>query len=246
MRVNPKLQDLQKHDKPINYNEVCITELKQLKERENLLAKRVVEGYGSIWNSRNDRGEKFVKGAFSKSITDMGPKSEGTYKIKFRNEHGKVCSLFEELKEDDTGLYFRTAPLDTVSWADELLIQLTSGSVNNFSIGFKHQWDKIEWDDADDTMINLEARLFEISAVGIPSDLATYAVRAAEEIEYLQDEIEDFVISLPRSKQLEARKIITRCISLSTDEPQEQRRNALTQKEPIEAELDLNYIISKL
>ena len=247
MRVNHNLRDLQKRDSPINYSNVSVNQLGKLEKRKSLLDERIVEGYGVIWGSVNDRGEKFIKGSFAKSIADLGPGTNSSYQIKFRDEHGRACSLFQELKEDEIGLYFKTVPLDAVQWSDDMLVQLKSGTINNFSIGFKHVWDKIEWDEEEDCMVNLEAKLFEISAVSIPSDITTYAVRAAEEIEYLTEDVEEFIITLPRSKQLEARKIITRCMSLTQNEPPVQIRKALKdEKKPTETGLDINYLISKL
>lgn len=258
MRQHPNIAKFQKREMPVNYSDLVINQLGEivkrsgaadLSQRESNLAKRVVEGYGVIWGSVNDRGEKFVKGCFAKSISDLGPGTNSAYHIKFRDEHGRACALFAELKEDDIGLYFKTVPLDKVSWCDDMLVQLTSGTINNFSIGFKHNWDKVEWDDGDDCLINLEARLFEISAVSIPSDIETYCVRSAEEFEYVEEDVEDFIIKLPRSVQFEARKIFTRCMSLSKSEPQEQTRTALKKRngEPIETgKLDIKFLTQKL
>lgn len=251
-RINPKINEFQKREAPINYSNLAINSLGELvaavsilEKRESLLKDRIVQGYGVIWGSRNDYGEKFVKGCFAKSISEQGPDANSTYQIKFRDRHGNSCALFVELTEDEIGLYFKTKPLDKVKWCDDLLVQLESGTINNFSIGFKHMWDKVEWDEEDDSLINLEARLFEISAVDIPSDLKTYAVRSHEEPEYLRDDVEDFILSLPKSKHLEARKIFTRCMTLDHKEPTLEERKLLLSKKPPKTGLDLNYLISK-
>lgn len=215
---------------------------------ESLLDKRVVEGYGVLWGQRNSHGEKFVKGAFSKAINDLGPKSNSAYKIKFRDRHGKTCALFEELYEDEIGLFFRTMPLDDVSWANDVLTQLRSGSLNNFSIGFNHVWDKVEWDDDDDCLVCLEARLFEISVVDIPSDMSTYAIRSVEK-EYLVDDVEDFIASLPRSKQLEARKLFSICMTLQNEEQVDNNRSHSSLKSSHNTKkkkIDLSYIANKI
>lgn len=247
MRQSRKIKELRKNDTPINYSTLSVNEMGSLQSRAKLLDDRVVEGYGVIWGSINQHEERFVKGAFAKSISDSGPESNSTYKIKFVDRHGKACSLFAVLREDEIGLYFRTMPLDNVQWANDLLTQIRSGTINNFSVCFKHVWDKAEWDDENDCLVILEARLFEISGVDIPSDLATYAIRNLEEIEYLRDDVEDFIISLPKSKQIEARKIFTRCMTLSEQEPQEQMRNALRDsKKQSKSGLDFDYLIDKL
>ncbi len=243
---NKHIEQLRKTAPPIAYNNVHID------KRSSLLEERIVEGYGVIWGQRNSHGEKVVKGAYTKSIKENGPGSDTPYQIKFRDEHGKACALFEELREDETGLYFRTKPLDNVQWANDLLTQLKSGTINNFSIGFRFLWDRLEWDDEDDSMIILEARLLEISAVAIPSDEATFAIRAYEEPEYLQEDTEEFILSLPKSKQLEARKIITRNISLASQKaPQESIRTTVPKKKstPVKngkPSVDYNYLLNKI
>ena len=247
-RSNPKLREYQLRDMPINYSNFAVNAAGNLEERASKLNDRVVSGYGVIWGSKNDYGEKFVKGCASKSISEQGPGSKSRYEIKFRDRHGKSCSLFAKLTEDDTGLYFETLPLDKVSWCDDLLVQIRSGTINNFSIGFKHCWDRVEWDEEDQCMINLEIRLFEISAVDIPSDVQTYATRSAEDNEFLQDDVEDFILTLPRSRQLEARAIFTRCMLPLDETPLEQRQKAPEVKTPIVEQSTgiINYLKSKI
>lgn len=242
---NKNIEQLRKSAAPITYNNVAVSQIANLEKRASLLDDRVVEGYGVIWGTRNSHGEKFVKGCFAKSISEQGPGSGSNYQIKFRDEHGKACSLFAEIIEDEIGLYFRTVPLDNVPWANDLLVQLRSGTINNFSLGFRFIWDKTEWEDDTDSLIIMEARLFEISAVAIPSDTTTFMVRGAEEIEYLQEDTEDFILSLPKSKQLEARKIITRNISLASQtEPSVPKRETLKKKaKPV---IDYSYLTKNL
>jgi len=180
-----QLSQLKKRSAPINYGTVSVNECGMLQERNNLLDQRIVEGYGCIWGSKNDYGEIVVRGAYTKSIKDNGPGSNSNYQIKFRDEHGRACALFEVLIEDEIGLYFKTKPLDNVQWCDDLLVQLRSGTINNFSNGFKFLWDRIEYDAEQDALVILEARLFEISAVAIPADMETFAMRSNENKEIL-------------------------------------------------------------
>lgn len=247
---NRHIEQMRKASTPISYTSAAINDpAVKLEKRESLLDKRIVEGYGCIWGSRNSHGEKFVKGCFAKSITENGPGSNSAYEIKFRDQHDKACALFEEIIEDEIGLYFRTKPLDNVSWANDLLVQLRSGTINNFSNGFRFIWDKVEWEDETDSLIVLEARLFEISAVTIPSDMETFAIRSVDELEYLVEDTEDFILSLPKSKQLEARKIITRNISLATqtEPPKPASTKALKKpSKPKKANIDFDYLLKNL
>lgn len=244
-----KINERKNKAMPIAYSNVSVNELGQLQERSQLLDQRVVEGYGCIWGSINSHGEMFVKGSFAKSITENGPGSNAKYELKFRDEHGRACALFEVLKEDEIGLYFRTKPLDNVQWANDLLVQLRSGTINNFSNGFKYIWDKVEWDDENDCLVMLEARLYEISAVAIPSDMETFAIRSIEEAEYVTEDTEEFIDSLPKSKQLECRKIIARNISLAQQvEPSEIKGRTLKKAEikPKKSSIDYKYLSQNL
>jgi HK97 family phage prohead protease len=240
-------------EKPINYSYLSVNAQGKICERKingkSILDERIVEGYAVIWGEVNSHGERFVKGAFSKAIKDIGPASNSNYQIKFRDRHGKTCSLFEDIYEDEIGLFFRTKPLDNVSWADDVLTQLRSGSLNNFSIGFKHVWDKVEWDEENDCLVCLEVRLFEISVVDIPSDMSTYVIRSAEK-EYVQEDVEEFIASLPKSKQLEARKLFSICITLQTEEQVDNKRShssqTSSQKKKAKKKVDLKFIIDNL
>lgn len=245
--LHPNIIKFQKRDLPMNNSTLSINKMGKMEDTmKSKLDQRIVCGYGVIWGSVNDYQEMFVKGCFAKSISDLGPASNSAYKIKFRDRHGKSCSLFAQLKEDDIGLYFETLPLDDVSWANDLLTQLRSGTINNFSIGFKHIWERVEWDDENDCMVNLEARLFEISAVDIPSDMETYAVRSAEELEFINDDVEEFILTLPKSRQLDGRRIFARCMAPIIEEPPVQRKALDNNKPPVKKAVDYTFLTQNL
>jgi len=247
MNIEDKIKEIKQRAAPINYSTVSVNEFGELKERSSKLDDRIVEGYAVIWRKANDCGEKFIKGAFTKSIRERGPGSGANYEIKFLYQHnqGDALSLFDELKEDEIGLYFRTKPLDDVPSADRVLKQLRSGTLNNFSQGFDFVWDMMEYDESDDTVVVKEAKLFEISVVGIPADMNTFAIRSKENIELLHDDTEDFIMGLPRAKQLEAREIFARHKTLLNIGPDEQRKKTLDVK-PDEIGIDYNYLLNNL
>ncbi|WP_143861821.1 HK97 family phage prohead protease [Nostoc linckia] len=240
MTLHPKIQELKRRAGAISYSNVSVNERGELDK--SLLDQRIVEGYAVIWGERNLHGEIFVKGAFAKSIREHGPGSGSSYEIKFLYNHNtdEPLSLFEELKEDDTGLYFRTKPLDAVDRAEQTLIQLRSGTLNNYSQGFNYIWDKMEWDEATESIIVRECQLFELSVATIPSGLTTYTVRSAEDLDYLNDETEYFIKSLPRNKQLEARQLFSRHKALANFEPSEQRTLEIDKPQGV----DISYIIN--
>lgn len=249
MKLHPKIEELKKRAAPIEYSTTVVDPNGNLQERQSLLDQRIVEGYGTIWGQINLHQERFFKGAFQRSIQENGPGSGAAYEIKFRDEHGRAMALFSDLKEDDIGLYFRTKPLDDVSWADDFLTQLRSGTINNFSNGFKYIFDAnaMQWNEKDQAIDIRSARLFEISGTAIPSDMKTFAIRSLD-AEDLYELTEDFIKSLPRKNQLEARRIFAYHKSQAEIEAHEAKANALKDTEtPIESRaIDYNYLLNNL
>ena len=246
--MQAQIQELKKRAAPIAYSSTTVNIDGQLQERTSLLDKRVVEGYGAIWGNTNLHQERFFKGAFKRSIEENGPGSNAAYQIKYRDEHGRAMGLFDELKEDNIGLYFRTKPLDDVSWADDHLTQLRSGTINNFSNGFKYIFDErsMKWNEEDKVIDIFNARLFEISGTAIPSDMGTFAIRSLGNDDIFEL-TEDFIKTLPRQNQLEARRIFAIHKSLNESMAQEAKLNDLQTEKPIEKRgIDYQYLINNL
>lgn len=249
MKMHPKIQELKSLAAPINYRYAEIGQSATLEKRSSLLDERIVEGYGFIWGQKNLHNERFFKGAFERSIRENGPNSGAAYQLKFRNRHGYSLALFDELIEDEIGLYFRTKPLDKVAGADDVLTQLRSGTLNNFSGGFNYVFElnSMKWNDIEDCIDIFNARLFEISVEDIPSDLSTYAKRSIEDEDELFDDTEEFIKSLPRRQQLEARHIFARHKSLNNVESLDEKLKVLNVAKPIEERaIDYDYLIKNL
>lgn len=248
MRLHSKIVELKKRAAPIAYSASTVSRDGKLENFNNLLDQRIVEGYGCIWGVKNSHDERFFKGCFARSIKENGPDSGAAYQIKFRDEHGRAMALFEVIEEDEIGLYFRTKPLDDVSWADDCLTQLRSGTINNFSDGFKYIFEDyaIQWNETFQSIDIYEARLFEISAVAVPSDLQTFALRSQDDPEELYELTEDFIKSLPRKNQLEARHLFARHKSLNEQKAQDDSIIALRNQEPTAKGLDYNYLLNNL
>ena len=181
----------------------------------NSLDAGVVEGYAIIWGQRSLTGYKFLKGCCSRSIQEHGPKSGANYQIKFLLQHdqNEPMALLEELVEDEVGLRFKTKPLDLWdlpgSAAYRLIAQLKSKTINNFSHGYDWIWDKTSYDDTDDSLVAAEIQLFEISAVTIPAGMNTRQIQSVEELGSLQEDISDFISTLPQRHRMQARQLFT-------------------------------------
>lgn len=213
--LQERIRRLKIQARPINYTEVSVNERgKRSSKVTDKLDQRIITGYLIVWGNRNMFGQKCIKGSCAKSIRERGPNSNAKYKITFLWQHCQddPLALFDILEEDDYGLYFETKPLDDVPNAERTIKQIRSGTLNQFSVGFDYVWDKIEYDETDDSLVLLEIDLFEGSVVTIGADGETYATaqRSAATLETLHDETEIFINDLPRKDRIAARQLFAR------------------------------------
>src|SRR6187551_2095422 len=119
---------------------------------------RVIKGYLSVWGVRDTYGTVFIKGCFAKSIQERGPQSGSKQKIAFCWQHDLCDPIgqFTKLEEDDYGLYFEAVAVNVPN-GDRALEQIASGTLNQFSHGFLHVWDKMEYDETQDAILIYEA-----------------------------------------------------------------------------------------
>jgi HK97 family phage prohead protease len=244
MTIAEKTAEKIKHAKlqaaPINFRALSVTANGVLNDSvKSDFDNRIIRGYAIIWNNRNSYGEKVIKGAATKSINDKGPGSNAKFKLTFRWQHDRTdpLSLFASLVEDDIGLRFETEPLDDVPNADRTIKQLRSGTLNQYSVGFRYVWDKIYYDENDDSLVLTEIDLSEISVVTEASDDETFTLRSdvsyEDQLISFNDEIDDFIFTIPRQHQLELRMLIARQKSLLENKPLELRHKALGIKKPV-------------
>lgn len=236
------INELKQRSSFINYFDLAVNQKGALIQRnaEEDFNNRIISGYVLVWGSRNKHGEIFVKGCCANSINQRGINSVSNYKIQFLWQHDSDDPLsLVELTEDDFGLHFRTRPLDAVPNAERALLQVKSGTINQFSAGFNYIWDKIEYDEATDSLILREIELIEISVVSRASEGNTFAFRSIEQYNDLNDDIETFISSLPRDKKIQARKLFSLQKTLIPDEPfKDIQRDA----KPPESKIDLNRL----
>lgn len=197
--------------KNFEYKEVTIDE-----------EKRKVSGYLAVFGNKDSDGDILMKGCFAKSLRERGPQSATNGKIAFLLQHKMDSPLgrFTTLREDDFGLYFESLMDEGVQRCDETLIQLKSGTLNQFSIGFQYIWDKCDWDPNAEALIVKEVNLFEGSVVTLGANDLTYfagmkAAQKQEKREELMKETETFIKGLPSQFQYQARQMFAKNINLA-------------------------------
>jgi HK97 family phage prohead protease len=204
----------QRGNQPVKYKSLSFKDI-TIDEESNKIS-----GYLAVFGNKDDDGDILMKGCCAKSLRDRGPQSATSRKIAFLWQHDMENPLgrFTILREDDYGLYFEAEMDKGIEICDRALIQLKSGTLNQFSIGYQYIWDQCEWDVNSEALIVKEINLFEGSIVTMGANEMTYfagmkSAQRKEAIEKLLKETEKFIISLPDHKQYAARQIMAKNIS---------------------------------
>ena len=213
---------------------------------------REIKQYFAIWGVSDDYGTQPMKGCFTKSINERGPKTQATNKIVVLNQHNQKSPLCvpTELYEDEIGLFGRYTPDPDIEENDILVKRVKRGTINGGSYGFNYVWDKMEYDDKTDTIYMFECETYEVSPVTIASQGQTFVVRNKNgvlEDKFLEEETEDLIKQLPRKYHLELRTLISRHISLAKMQPPQRSQKALKDGKPKQrGGVDYNFLTENL
>lgn len=213
---------------------------------------RTVSGYFAVFGNKDLSGDIIIKGAFAKSIQERGPGTDNGNKIAFCWQHDikNPIGRITVLKEDDFGLYFE-AIMDTIEEAERALVQLKSGTLNQFSIGFNYIWDKIEYDSDLDAFICKELYLAEGSVVTLACNpMAQFEGMKSADLEDKRIEIrkalEQELKGLSFSKAFVLRQLISDQLSLASVQPSDTLKKELQAGTDIGTSLDFGAIVNSL
>lgn len=124
------------------------------------------EGYASVFENVDNGLDVVSRGAFAKSL--------GSRKVKMLWQHDpeKVIGVWDEIKEDERGLYVKGRILKDVQKGAEAMALLRAGALDSMSIGYRTV--QATKEGAGNVRRLLEVDLFEISLVTFPmNELAT-------------------------------------------------------------------------
>jgi HK97 family phage prohead protease len=122
----------------------------------------VVEGYGSVFGNRDSYGDIVEPGAFAATIRNRKPK------MLWQHNMADVIGVWDEVREDERGLYVKGRLLKEVQKAREAEALLRAGAIDGLSIGFRTVKDEIEG-----AVRKLkEIDLYEVSFVTMPANAA--------------------------------------------------------------------------
>lgn len=196
---------------------------------------RTISGYAAIFDNVDKAGDMLIRGCFSRSLKERGPESSANDKIIFLWMHkmdeplGKITKLIE----DERGLYFE-ATIDRIDLGDRALIQLESGTLNQFSIGYNYVWDRCEWRKVNgiDVFVVGEVVLYEISVVSIGCNGETEygGLKSSEDVDKAYNELFDNLSNelkdLPINKKSALQGLISKVWSLAKIETATDRKGS--------------------
>lgn len=120
------------------------------------------EGYASLFGIADGGGDTVAPGAFAASLRRRGP---GQVRMLYQHFAHAPIGVWEQIREDETGLYVRGRLAADVEQARDVRALLAEGALNGLSIGFRTQRAK-RTGAARRTL--LEVELWEISVVTFP------------------------------------------------------------------------------
>ena len=175
----------------------------------------IVEGYFSGFGNIDSDQDRILSGAFSKSIKEHGPDSSSNRKIAHLAYHDttRPLGVIQELKEDETGLYFRSK-MGGHTEGQDFLKMYQEGIIREHSIGFNYIADKIkQTTERDEEGLEYsvwdisEVKLWEGSAVvfGANSETPSLSIVKSQEdinkhLEEINERMEVFIKALTDDK----------------------------------------------
>lgn len=95
-----------------------------------------IEGYGSIFNVVDSYSDIVVKGAFLDSLGRLKAEGRGV-KMLWQHDQGCPIGVWDEVREDDRGLYCKGRLLLDVDKAREAYALMKAGAIDGLSIGYE-------------------------------------------------------------------------------------------------------------
>ncbi len=150
-----------------------------------LLDALVVEGYASVFGRADRGGDVVEKGAYAaslKAIADAG----GRVKMLWQHDPAQPIGVWDEVYEDNRGLYVKGRLLADVALAREAAALLEAGAIDGLSIGYRTL--KATKDDMGRRRLS-ELELWEVSLVTFPMlpDARVGAKGEAPEVDLARD-----------------------------------------------------------
>lgn len=124
----------------------------------------VIEGYASLFGRRDRGGDVVQKGAYAASLKALGAAGRRV-KMLWQHDPTRPIGVWDEVREDATGLYVKGRILTEVEQGREAAALLGAGAIDGLSIGYRTL--KAVRDDKGQRLLS-ELELWEVSLVTFP------------------------------------------------------------------------------
>jgi uncharacterized protein len=154
------------------------------------------EGYASVFGAL-DRGMDIVeRGAFAESIKKRKPK------MLWQHDTRQVIGVWEDVREDERGLYVKGRLLNDVEKGREALALMKAGAIDSMSIGYR----TVEAEDEGRVRKLKKVELWEVSVVTFPMlpDAKITAVKSIKTIRDFEKALRDAGFSQTEAKAIAA------------------------------------------
>jgi HK97 family phage prohead protease len=131
--------------------------------RFTALGRDEFEGYASLFGIADSSGDVVAPGAFARSLRQRGP---SRVRLLYQHFAHEPIGVWEEIREDASGLYVRGRILTSLERGRDTLALLREGALDGLSIGFRTV--RAKRDAARGLRTLLEIELWEISVVTFP------------------------------------------------------------------------------
>lgn len=124
----------------------------------------VIEGYASVFGKRDQGGDVVMAGAYGTSLKSLA-RAGRRVKMLWQHDPSQPIGVWDEVREDGTGLYVKGRILTQVERGREAAALLAAGAIDGLSIGYRTR--RAERDGKGQRLL-AELELWEVSLVTFP------------------------------------------------------------------------------
>ncbi|NHF72075.1 HK97 family phage prohead protease [Paracoccus xiamenensis] len=124
----------------------------------------VIEGYASRFGLPDQGGDIVARGAFAASLGRLAAKGDKV-RMLWQHDPTKPIGVWDEIREDETGLWVKGRLLPDVTLAREAATLIEAGAIDGLSIGYRTI--RAEKDQKGRRVLS-EVELWEVSLVTFP------------------------------------------------------------------------------
>ncbi|MFT6460281.1 MAG: HK97 family phage prohead protease [Pseudophaeobacter arcticus] len=197
-----------------------------------------IEGYASLFGEVDQGGDIVAAGAYGASLSKLAAQDRKV-KMLWQHDPSQPIGVWEELREDDRGLWVKGRILTEVEKGREAIALIKAGSIDGLSIGYRTI--NAQKDDGGNRVLK-EVDLWEVSLVTFPM-LPTARVATKGEVPA------DLIEKLKAGDRLTEREFETAVKGLGLSNSQAERSARIHLKgqgDPAAAETDARVFLTTL